>query len=146
MKKIFIFPYNSLILYDLVQRAGHHPLAVMQELRRRTEAQLVSSPPYNITSNDLRAGLEHCSVDVPSGVRGRLAFLAPLVEAADAAIFTTDPEYSFGSSGCARANEFVWHLVLRRGIPTLTVKYPRNHEEASKFVTRIASFLKEIEE
>jgi hypothetical protein len=30
MANIFIYPSNSLILYDLVERFGHKPLAVMR--------------------------------------------------------------------------------------------------------------------
>lgn len=117
----------------------------MQETTRRIGDGALESPPYNITLKDLRSSLDYCSVDVPSGVRGRLVFLAPIVNEADAAIFITDPEYAFGSAGCARANEFIWHLVLTRDIPTLTVKYPRNQEQARKFVTSITSFLQKIE-
>ena len=144
MKKVLIFPYNSLILYDLVKRSGHEPLAVMREVARRARSK-IKSPPYNVTFEDVRAGLEYCSADVPAGVRGRLAFLAPLIEEAEAAIFISDPEYAFGSSGCARTNELVWHLVVKKGIPTLSVKYPHNLEEARSFVSKIDSFLKSLE-
>ncbi|TRZ91380.1 MAG: DUF2112 domain-containing protein, partial [Methanosarcinales archaeon] len=33
--KVFIYPTNSLILSDLVERFGHEPLAVMQEISKR---------------------------------------------------------------------------------------------------------------
>lgn len=143
--KVFIFPYNSLILYDLVERCGHKPLASMQELTRRMREGPTAPPPYHINFSDLQSSLESCSVDVPSGVRGRQAFLAPLIKEADAAIFFTNPEYAFGVSGCARANEFVWHLVVERGIPILTVRYPRNYEQAEELVTSVTRFLKGIE-
>ena len=143
--KVFIFPYNSLILYDLVERCGHKPLASMQELTKRMRQGTTAPPPYHIDFNDLQSSLESCSVDVPSGVRGRQAFLAPLVKEADAAIFITDPEYAFGVSGCARANELVWHQVVEKGIPTLTVRYPRNYEQAEKLVTSVTRFLEQVE-
>jgi putative methanogenesis marker protein 5 len=143
MAKVLIFPYNSLILYDLVKRAGHEPLSVTREVVRRLSGGL-HSPPYNVTYDDVKAGLEYCAADVPAGVRGRLAYLAPLIEEAQAAIFIRDPEYAFGSSGCARANEMVWHLVVKKGIPVLSVKYPKNYEEAKEFVSKINSFLKSL--
>ncbi|MDY6959178.1 MAG: DUF2112 family protein, partial [Halobacteriota archaeon] len=33
--KVFIFPPNSLILSDLVERAGHEPLALMKKIGER---------------------------------------------------------------------------------------------------------------
>ena len=143
-KKIFIFPYNSLILYDMVSRYGHQPLSIMGEVAKRTSGK-VMSPPYNVTLNDSQHGLDSCSEEVPSGVRGRLSYLKPLIDEADAAIFISDPDYAFGSSGCSRTNKFVWHLVVRKDIPILTVPYPRNQNNAREFVDRIVEFLKKLD-
>lgn len=142
--KIFIYPANSLILYDLVRRHGHKPLAIMREIASRVRNPEIDSPPNNITLEDVRRGLKYCAVEVPSGVRGRLALLGKLIEEADAAIIIEDPEISFGCSGCARTNEYVKYLVYERGIPYITVRYPRDQEEAVAFVQIIAEFLDKL--
>jgi len=38
----------------------------------------------------------------------------------------------------------VWHLVIKKGIPVLSLKYPRSYEEAREFVSKINSFLKSL--
>jgi len=144
MKKVFIFPYNSLVLYDLVSRRGHKPLAIFDRVNERVRNRAVKSPPYNVTFEDPRKALRYCAVEVPSGVRGRVAVLAPMVEEADAAILMRDPEFSFGSSGCARANELIKHMVYQRKIPVLWVKHPRNPDEAKEFVKKVVDFLEEL--
>ncbi len=37
--KVFIYPANSLILSDLVERFGHEPLAIMQEIGKKVKSQ-----------------------------------------------------------------------------------------------------------
>jgi len=146
LKRVFIFPYNSVILADLVKRCGHQPLTVMDQVKERMEEAADSSPPYNVTSDDAVNGLEYCTAEVPSGVRGRIAVLAPLVEQAEAAIFALNPRYSFGSSGCNRANETIRHMVAMRNIPTLALEFPRSMEETREFVESIMNFLTHLEE
>lgn len=144
MKKVLIFPYNSVILFDLVKRCGHEPLTIMDQVEERLRSE-EAAPPYNIGCEDAVDGLKYCPVEVPSGVRGRVSVLAPLVEEAQAAIFTLNPRYSFGSSGCARANETIRHLVAMKGIPTLSAEFPRNGEETRNFVHSIVNFLHKLE-
>ncbi|MDP2841631.1 MAG: DUF2112 family protein, partial [Candidatus Methanoperedens sp.] len=72
MMKVFIYPTNSLILSDLVERFGHEPLAVMQEISKRVSTPGLDSPPLNITPEDPKIGLKYAAVEVPSGVRGRM--------------------------------------------------------------------------
>jgi len=50
--KVFIYPTNSLILSDLVERFGHEPLAIMQEIGKKVRTQGLDSPPMNITPED----------------------------------------------------------------------------------------------
>jgi len=145
MKKVFIFPVNSLILYDLVERFGHKPLAMMEKIHEKVRNPEIDSPPYNLTSEEPRKGLRYAAVEVPSGVRGRLALMGPLIEEAEAAILVNDADIAFGCSGCARANELIQHLVHERRIPTLALSYPKNKEEAEVFVKKIADFLKTLE-
>ena len=144
--KIFISPSNSLILYDLVKRFGHEPLAMMTKIGERVRNPDIDSPPKNITPSDVRAGLRYCAVEVPSGVRGRLSMLGPLIEEADAAIIVEDSDFDFGCQGCARTNEFIKYLVFEREIPYITLKYPSDDEEAKEFVNAIFGFLKKLKE
>lgn len=143
--KVFIFPYNSLILYDMVKRLGHQPLAIMEEISKRAKITTFDSPPYGITYKEPREALKYCSVDVPSGVRGRINLLAPLVQQADVAIFVDNSEIAFGSSGCARANEFAKYMIRQRNIPILSLSYPSTEEEAVTFVRKVVDFLKQHE-
>ncbi len=139
-----IFPPNSLILYDLVSRFGHQPLAMMSKISEKVRTPEIDSPPMNITYEEPRHGLKYCAVEVPSGVRGRMALLGPLIEEAEAAIIVDDPDIAFGCSGCARTNELVIQMLYEKDIPILRLKYPRSREEARDFVRSIANFLKSL--
>ncbi|HIH78059.1 MAG TPA: methanogenesis marker 5 protein [Halobacteria archaeon] len=143
--KIFIFPPTSLILSDLVERFGHEPLVMMTVVRERVTGPSLDSPPLNVTPNDVKDGLKYAAVEVPSGVRGRLALMAPLVEQADAAIMVKDADYTFGCVGCARTNEYLRYFVKRRKIPYIELEYPYTEEDAKDFVISIKNFLVNLE-
>jgi putative methanogenesis marker protein 5 len=143
--KVFIYPTNSLILSDLVERFGHEPLAVMQEIAKRVNTPGLDSPPLNITPEDPKLGLKFAAVEVPSGVRGRMSLFGPLISRAEAAIIVRDPVVSFGCMGCARTNELVNFLIRSKNIPMLDLDYPTSEEEAKEFVYKISQFLKSLE-
>ena len=142
--KIFIYPTNSLILSDLVERFGHEPLAIMQEISKKIKTQGLDSPPLNITPEDPKLGLKYAAVEVPSGVRGRMSLMDPLISKADAAIIVRDPVVSFGCMGCARTNELVNFLIRAKKIPMLELDYPTSEEDAKEFVFKISEFLKTL--
>ncbi len=142
--KVFIYPTNSLILSDLVERFGHEPLAVMQEISKKVKTQGLDSPPLNITPEDPKLGLKYAAVEVPSGVRGRMSLFDPLISKAQAAIIVRDPVVSFGCMGCARTNELVNFLIRAKKIPMLDLDYPASEEEAKEFVYKISQFLKSL--
>lgn len=144
MVKVLVYPANSLILADLVDRFGHEPLSVQQEVREKISAMGLDSPPLNITPEDPKIGLRYAAVEVPSGVRGRMALLGPLIEEAEAAIVVHDPDPTFGCMGCARTNELVNFLIRAKKIPLLEVKYPSTEDNARDFVVRVAEFLKSL--
>jgi len=144
MVKILIYPSNSLILSDLVARFGHEPLTLMRVVRRKVTEVGIDSPPLNITPDDPKIGLKYAAVDVPSGVRGRMALLDPLIEEAEAAIIVHDADYSFGCMGCARTNELVKYIVRTKHIPRLELKYPADEEEAREFVRKIRDFCESL--
>ncbi len=144
MAKIFIFPPNSLILYDLVKREGHEPLGLGDEVQKNLQKPEIDSPPMNITPEFPRRGLKYAAIEVPSGVRGRLALIGPLIEEADGAIIVEDPEALFGCASCARTNEFILYIIKQRGIPSIRVPYPANEEEAKVMLVKIRKFLRSM--
>ena len=144
MVKILVYPSNSLILSDLVARFGHEPLTLMRIVRRKIKEVGIDSPPLNVTPDDPKIGLKYAAVDVPSGVRGRMSLLDPLIEEAEAAIIVHDADYSFGCMGCARTNELVKYIIRRKNIPRLELKYPADEEEAREFVRKIRDFCESL--
>ncbi len=139
--KIFIYPPNSMILQDLVERFGHTPLALAKEIERRVNDPELDSPPMNITDIDVKIGLKYAAIEVPSGVRGRLAMFGPLIDEAEAAIIVNNFPSTFGCMACARTNELTIYLIKQRRVPTLELDYPTNEEEVEDFIARIKNFL-----
>ncbi|MHC1570633.1 MAG: methanogenesis marker 5 protein [Methermicoccaceae archaeon] len=142
--KIFIYPYTSLILYDLVERFGHEPLAMMTEIGKRVRTASIESPPMNITPEDAKLGLKYAAVDVPSGVRGRMGVLDPLIEQAEAAIIVNGARLAFGCMGCARTSELVKYVIRTKGIPVLELDYPADEHETDQFVLSIKEFCERL--
>ena len=52
MVKVAIYPPNSLILADLIERKGHTPLALQKQIRQKIKDPEIDSPPMNITEED----------------------------------------------------------------------------------------------
>jgi putative methanogenesis marker protein 5 len=142
--KIFIFPPNSLILFDLVKREGHTPLGLGEEVAKNLNKPEIDSPPMNITPEFPRRGLKYAAIEVPAGVRGRLALMGSLVEEADAAIVVEEAEALFGCASCGRTNEFLLYLIKQRNIPFVKVPYPSTEEDAKVMVSKIRSFLRSL--
>jgi putative methanogenesis marker protein 5 len=144
MAKVFIYPTTSLILSDLVERFGHTPLSAAQQIRERIQTPGLESPPLQITPEDPKKGLKYAAVEVPSGVRGRMALYGPMIEESEAAIIIHDADFSFGCMGCARTNELIQFLLRKKGIPILDLRYPETDEEGVEFVAAIRNFLQEL--
>ncbi len=144
MVKVFIYPATSLILSDMVARFGHTPLGSALAIRERVQTPGLESPPLQITPEDPKKGLKWAAVEVPSGVRGRMALYGPLIEQAEAAIIINDADLAFGCMGCARTNELIKFLLKRRNIPILELEYPKTDEEGAEFVAAIRKFLEEL--
>ena len=141
MAKVIVYPPTSLIISDLVERMGHQALVVPTEVRSRVTTPGIDSPPLNMTPEEPKKGLRYAAVDVPSGVRGRMSLMGPMIEQADAGIISNEPGCLTGCSGCARTNELVRLLIKTKGIPVLEVDYPKDEVEARDFVRQIKSFL-----
>ena len=90
----------------------------------------------------MKKGLKYAGIEVPSGIRGRLAIWGPLVDEAEAAIIMEDMPYTFGCVGCHRTNEMMQlPSAPKRKIPLLEVHYPHDEDEAKVMVTKIKAFL-----
>ena len=144
MAKVIVYPLTSTILADLVERMGHEALVVPTAVRKKIASPSIDSPPLNVTPDDPKKGLKWAAVDVPSGVRGRMAIVGPLIEEADAAIIVDDPGCLTGCSGCNRTNELVRLLIKTKGIPVLELDYPEDDADAREFVRKIKVFLEEL--
>ena len=144
--KIAIFPPNSMILADLVERRGHEPLVLQREIRKKVTTPDIDSPPLNMTEEDPIKGLKYAAIEVPSGVRGRMSLLGPLIEEADAAIIMEDAPFGFGCVGCARTNELCMFNLRKKNIPVLELKYPTNRDETKDVVNKINTFLDSLED
>ncbi len=142
--KIFIDPPNSLVLFDLVERFGHEPLSSMAVIQERIDKLEIDMPPMNVTIDDVIKGLKYAGIEVPSGVRGRLALWGPLIDVADAAIIMDDAPFAFGCVGCDRTATMVKYLIHRRDIPVLHVSYPETEEDAKNFVIQTKEFLEAL--
>jgi putative methanogenesis marker protein 5 len=141
MAKVIVYPPTSMILSDLVERMGHKALVVPEAVRKLATANDIQSPPLNVTPEEPKKGLRYAAVDVPSGIRGRMALIGPLIEEAEAAIIAEDPGWLTGCAGCNRTNELVRLLIRTKGIPILDLSYPTDDAEARVFVQKIRTFL-----
>jgi putative methanogenesis marker protein 5 len=146
MAKVIIYPINSLILSDLVQRFGHTPIAMMEKIKEKISTVGVDSPPLNITAEEPKLGLKYAAVEVPAGVRGRMAIVGPMIEQADAGIIVGESPMAFGCMGCARTNELTKFLIRDRDMPLLELDFPESDDEGQEFVYKIAEFLKSLPE
>jgi putative methanogenesis marker protein 5 len=144
--KVAVFPPNSLILADLVERRGHEPLVIQKEIRKKVTDPEIDSPPFNITEEEPIKGLKYAAIEVPSGIRGRMAIFGPIIDEAEAAIIMEDAPYGFGCIGCARTNELSMYFLRKRGIPVLEIHYPETREETMEVVNTINTFLDDLDE
>ncbi|MEA2052056.1 MAG: methanogenesis marker 5 protein [Euryarchaeota archaeon] len=141
--KVLVYPPNSMILADLVERGGHEPVVLMKEIGEHVREAEIDAPPLNITEEDLKRALRYVSVEEPAGLKGRIGLLAPLLEAAEASIILRDAPPTFGCMGCAVADEFFKYLIRRREIPTLEVTY-EGGEKVEELVSEVMTFLEQL--
>ena len=141
--KILVYPPNSLILSDLVERGGHEPVVLMKQIGKHVRDAEIDAPPMNITEEDLKRALRYVSVEEPAGLKGRIGLLAPLLEEAEASIIVNDAPPTFGCMGCVVADEFFKFLIRKKGIPILEVKYGEG-ERVEEMVSEIMEFLQKL--
>ena len=138
--KVLVYPPNSLILTDLVERGGHEAVVLMREIGEHVRDAEIDAPPLNVTEEDLKRALRYVSVEEPAGLKGRIGLLVPLLEEAEAAVILSDAPPTYGCMGCAVADEFFKFLIRKKGIPTLEVKY-EGGEKLEVAVEEIMAFL-----
>ncbi len=138
--KVLVYPPNSLILADLVERGGHEAVVLMKEIGEHVRDAEIDAPPLNVTEDDLKRALRYVSVEEPAGLKGRIGLLTPLLEEAEASIILSDAPPTYGCMGCAVADEFFKYLIRKKGIPTLEVKY-EGGEKLEEAVKEIMAFL-----
>lgn len=143
--KVLVYPPNSLILSDLVERAGHEPVVLMKEIGKRVRDAEIDAPPLNITEEDLKRALRYVSVEEPAGLKGRIGVLVPLLEEAEAAVIVENAPPTFGCMGCAVADEYFKYLIRKKGVPVLEVCY-EGEEKIEELVSEIMKFLKELKQ
>lgn len=141
--KVLVYPPNSLILADLVERGGHEPVVLMREIGEHVRDAEIDAPPMNITEEDLKRALRYVSVEEPAGLKGRIGLLAPLLEKAEASIILRDAPPTYGCMGCAVADEFFKYLIRGREIPTLEVTY-EGGEKVEEMVSAVMKFLEQL--
>ena len=141
--KVLVYPPNSMILADLVERGGHEPVVLMREIGEHVRDAEIDAPPLNVTEEDLKRALRYVSVEEPAGLKGRIGLLAPLLEEAEASIILSDAPPTFGCMGCVVADEFFKYLIRRREIPTLEVAY-EGGEKVEEMVSEVMTFLEQL--
>jgi putative methanogenesis marker protein 5 len=144
MVKVMIFPPNSLILADLVERKGHEVLSLQKAVRQKVKDPDIDSPPMNLTEEDPIKGLKYAAIEVPSGIRGRMSLIGPLIDEAEAAIIVDDAPFGFGCIGCARTNELSAFHLRKKQVPTLELIYPKTKDETTDMVNKINTFLNSL--
>ena len=144
--KVAVFPPNSMILADLVERNGHEALVVQKEMHQRVTSPDIDAPPFNITEDDPIKGLKYAAIEVPSGVRGRMAIFGPIIENAEASIIMQNAPYGFGCVGCARSNELTLFSMRHRDVPILELDFPTSRDETIEMVYKINTFLESLNE
>ena len=121
-------------------------MALQKAMSQKVRDPEIDSPPMNITEEDPLKGLKYAAIEVPSGVRGRMAVIGPLIDDAEAAIIIDDAPIGFGCVGCARTNELAMFCLRKKNIPKLELSYPTNRDETFDMVNKINAFLDSLNE
>lgn len=143
---IIVIPDGAMIVVPLIEKNGHTYLSPTNFSRYDNEVNL---------NPDFRVSL---SSETPSGVRGRISLLAPLLEKADAAIILGQrpekyvPMYGvlnelilFCGNGCRNAHSLAVNIVSQMDIPILKLAYPTTRDEIIALISKVNKFLKDFD-
>ena len=143
---IIVIPDGAMIVVPLIEKNGHNYLSPTNFSKYDNEVNL---------NLDFKANM---SCETPSGVRGRISLLAPLLDKADAAIVlgrrpaNYKPMYNvlnelilFCGNGCNNAHSLAINIVSNLDIPVLKLAYPTTREEIIDLIAKVNLFLKDFD-
>lgn len=143
---IIVIPDGAMIIVPLIEKNGHTYLSPTDFSKYDNEVNL--NPDFKI----------NMSSETPSGVRGRISLLAPLLDEADAAIILGQrpakykPMYNvlnelilFCGNGCNNAHSLAVNLVSDLNIPVLKLAYPTTRAEIINLIAKVNLFLKDFD-
>ena len=143
---VIVIPDGAMIIVPLIEKNGHTYLSPTNFSKYNNEVDL--NPDFKV----------NLSSETPSGVRGIISLLIPLLEKADAAIILGqrpaeyEPMYDvlnelilFCGNGCNNAHSLAVKIVSNLNIPVLKLAYPTTRDEIIDLITKVNLFLKDFD-
>ncbi|WP_295614117.1 DUF2112 family protein [uncultured Methanobrevibacter sp.] len=143
---VVVIPDGAMIIVPLIEKNGHTYLSPTNFSKYNNEVNLDPDFKVNLSS------------ETPSGVRGIISLLIPLLEKADAAIILGqrpaeyEPMYNvlnelilFCGNGCNNAHSLAVKIVSNLNIPVLKLAYPTTRDEIIDLITKVNLFLKDFD-
>ena len=143
---VIVIPDGAMIVVPLIEKNGHNYLSPTNFSKYDNEVNL--NPDFKV----------NMSSETPSGVRGRISLLAPLLDKADAAIILgrRPANYTrmydvlnelilFCGNGCNNAHSLAVSIVSQMDIPVLKLAYPTTREEIIDLISKVNLFLKDFD-
>ena len=143
---VIVIPDGAMIIVPLIEKNGHTYLSPTNFSKYDNEVDL--NPDFKV----------NFSSETPSGVRGRISLLAPLLEKADAAIILGrrpekyTPMYDvlnelilFCGNGCNNAHSLSVSIVGQMDIPILKLAFPTTRDEIISLIDKVNLFLKDFD-
>ena len=143
---VIVIPDGAMIIVPLIEKNGHTYLSPTNFSKYDNELNL--NPDFKV----------NMSCETPSGVRGRISLLTPLLEKADAAIILgrRPADYTrmydvltelilFCGSGCNNAHSLAVSIVSQMDIPVLKLAYPTTREEIIDLINKVNKFLNDFD-
>ncbi|MBR0369776.1 MAG: DUF2112 family protein [Methanobrevibacter sp.] len=143
---VIVIPDGAMIIVPLIEKNGHTYLSPTNFSKYNNEVNL--NPDFKV----------NLSSETPSGVRGRISLLMPLLDKADAAIILgrRPANYTrmydvlnelilFCGNGCNNAHSLAVSIVSQMDIPILKLRYPTNREELIGLISKVNLFLKDFD-
>ena len=143
---VIVIPDGAMIIVPLIEKNGHTYLSPTNFSKYDNEVNL--NPDFKVAM----------SSETPSGVRGRISLLTPLLDKIDAAIVlgrrpsNYKPMYNvfnelilFCGNGCNNAHSLAVNIVSNLDIPVLKLAYPTTREEIINLIDKVNLFLKDFD-
>lgn len=143
---VIVIPDGAMIVVPLIEKNGHTYLSPTNFSKYNNELNL--NPDFKI----------NMSSETPSGVRGRISLLMPLLDNADAAIVLGQrpdnykPMYDvlnelilFCGNGCNNAHSLATNIVSQLDVPILRLAYPTTRDEIIDLIDKVNLFLKDFD-